>query len=164
MNFRIVGRWSRLAPLPLVFLLLIGCAPKKDAPLLRLEQMKFSELNGATVDVSQFKNKTVFVNVWATWCKPCIQEMPSIQHAKSLLATDEIVFLLASDDESEQIERFKQKHGYDLHYVKLDNLNELSIQALPTTFIFDGDGNLTFTETGYRQWDEPASLQLISEK
>lgn len=74
----------------------------------------------------------------------------------------DVVFLLASNEELDQITRFSKKHDYDFRYVQLNNMEELKIPALPTTFIFDADGILKFSETGSRMWDEPTNLELIT--
>lgn len=73
-----------------------------------------------------------------------------------------VVFLLASNEEPDQIERFSKKNNYNFRYVQLNNMEELKIAALPTTFIFDAEGALKFSETGTRMWDEPANIELIT--
>jgi thiol-disulfide isomerase/thioredoxin len=140
-----------------------GCSSKKKQPgVISLEDIKLSALSGEHLDMDKFKNKTVFINFWATWCKPCIREMPTIENAQNLLKDEEVVFLLASNEDTDVIEKFSKKHSYEFRYVKLENMEELNIMALPTTFIFNPDGVLKFSETGYRMWDEPANIDLIS--
>lgn len=73
-----------------------------------------------------------------------------------------VVFLLASNEDPEQIERFSKKHDYSFLYVQLNNMEELKIPALPTTFIFDAEGRLKFSETGSRMWNEPVNIELIT--
>ena len=47
------------------------------------QKVKLKDLNGQSIDLGQYKGKTIFINFWATWCKPCIQEMPTINNAQS---------------------------------------------------------------------------------
>jgi thiol-disulfide isomerase/thioredoxin len=122
--------------------------------------VKLKELNGTPVDLSEYNGKTVFINFWATWCKPCIQEMPTIAEVQKLKG--DVVFLLASNEDPSQIEKFMKRHDYDFHYVHLENMEALKIPALPTTFIFNPEGKLKFAEAGLRMWDDPANIELIN--
>lgn len=139
------------------FFAVLGCAGTNDR---EINKVRLKELDGTPVDLSEYDGKTVFINFWATWCKPCIQEMPTIAEAQKL-KTD-VVFLLASDEEFSQIEKFKERHNYGFHYVRLENMEALKIKALPTTFIFNSEGKLKFSETGFRMWNDPANIKLIN--
>ena len=141
------------------FLGVLGCSGATERDINKVE---LKELNGIAINISQYKGKAVFINFWATWCKPCIQEMPTIVQAQTKLKTDKIVFLVASNEEPAQIEKFAKRHDYDLHYVHLENMEALNTQALPTTFIFNPEGKLKFSETGFREWDDPANINLIT--
>ncbi len=125
------------------------------------DKIKLTELNGNSFDLHQYKGKTVFINFWATWCKPCIQELPFIEKAMNQLNDEEIVFLFASNEAAEEIEQFKKNHSYKFNYVQLHNLEELNIMTLPTTYIFNSDGELVFSEMGYRKWDSKSNIDLI---
>lgn len=120
-----------------------------------------TDLNDQPVSLDQFKGKTVVINYWATWCKPCIAEMPSIQRAQDLLTKKGIVFLFASNESVDQINEFKKEYNYNFNYLRLLNLEELNIQALPTTHIINRKGELVFSETGARKWDDTVNLDLI---
>lgn len=153
-------------------LVLVGCKEKesannKDKPEVKpkveseFDKIKLTELDGKPIDLHQYEGKTLFINFWATWCGPCVQEMPSIQKAKSSLKDEDIVFLFASNEEVEAIEAFKKKQSYDFHYVRVENLEHLNIMALPTTYIFDSNKKLVFSEMGYRKWDSKNNIDLI---
>jgi thiol-disulfide isomerase/thioredoxin len=145
-----------------------GCAKKPGEQATNttaertLRDIRLYELSDRPVDPDQFKGKTVFVNVWATWCAPCVKEMPSINLAKRKLRDENIEFLFASNESIETIEEFARDAHFDIRFVHLENFEEMSIPALPTTFIFDADGNLAYSESGFRQWDDSASLELIT--
>ena len=128
---------------------------------ITLSNIQLNSLDGASFSLNEYKGKTVFINFWATWCKPCLLEMPSIKKAMEILNDKDIVFLFASDESVEQIENFKSKHDYNFNYVKAENTEELNIMALPTTFIFAPDGTLAFSEMGYKKWDDKVNIDLI---
>jgi thiol-disulfide isomerase/thioredoxin len=138
------------------FLTLLGCGAANDRDINKVE---LTELSGTAIDLSEYQGKPVFINFWATWCKPCIQEMPTIAEAQKL--HEDVIFLLASNEEPSQIEKFIKRHDYDFHYVHLKNMEALNIRALPTTFIFNPEGKLKYSETGFRVWNDPANTQLI---
>ena len=129
-----------------------------------ITQLHLTDLHDQSIDLQKFKGKTVFVNFWATWCKPCREEMPSIQEAMKILKNEKIEFLFASDETTEQIEKFKAAHEYRFNYVKVESLSEINIIGLPTTFIINPKGELIFSEMGYRKWDDKANIDLILNK
>jgi len=147
------------------FLLLIlsGCAPAREKTTsIKLDDVRLTDLAGNAIDVTQFKNKTVLINFWATWCKPCLQEMPSLANAQNQLKDEPIVFLFASNETLQRITRFKDKQKFEFNYLHLNNLEALNIQALPTTFIFDQNGDLKFSEAGFRDWTSSESIEIIT--
>ncbi|HEU5165615.1 MAG TPA: TlpA disulfide reductase family protein [Chitinophagaceae bacterium] len=131
---------------------------QKDNAMTRVH---LTDLHDQPIELEKFKGKTVFINFWATWCKPCREEMPSVQEAMKILKDEKIEFLFASDETTEQIEEFKAAHEYSFNYVKVESLSSLNIIGLPTTFIFNSSGELVFSEMGYRKWDNKANIDLI---
>ena len=126
-----------------------------------IEKVRLTNLNGEVVELSKYKTKTVFINFWATWCKPCVEEMPTIKNAMNSFKSENIEFLFASDETHDEIQRFETEHDYNLNYLIGGNMEELNIIGLPTTFIFNKNGKLVFSEMGYRKWDDPANIDLI---
>jgi len=133
----------------------------KKTTQITIETVKLAELDGTPLEMSRFKGKTVFINFWATWCKPCLQEMPSINRMMEKLKDKQIVFLFASNESAEQVLSFKARNAYPFHYVLAENPEALQIMALPTTFIFNAAGELVFSEMGAREWDDKANIDLI---
>jgi thiol-disulfide isomerase/thioredoxin len=154
----------------IVLLGIAGCKGKdKDQSVTsirsgsEIDKIKLTYLDYKPIDLKQYRDKTIFINFWATWCKPCLEEMPSIQAAMNKLKNENIVFLFASDEVPDQIENFKVTHNYNFNYVKVENPEELIIMTLPTTYIFSPKGKLVFSEIGYRKWDDKNNIDLILE-
>ncbi|MGB4398934.1 MAG: TlpA disulfide reductase family protein [Daejeonella sp.] len=126
-----------------------------------LTNIRLTGLDQQAVDLGKYKGKTVVINFWATWCKPCLLEMPSIEKAQNLLRNEEIIFLLASDESVEQIAEFRTRHDYKFNYFRIENSEDMDIQALPTTFIYSPEGHLVFSEPGERKWDDSANINMI---
>ncbi len=152
--------------LALLFVLLItlACSSSKEKPesAITLTNIELTSLSGEKINLSDYEGKTVFVNFWATWCRPCIKEMPSIASLQRNLAGKNIEFFFASDEEVEKILKFKESRAMNLNFVRVENPEALGIEALPTTFIFDGNGGLVFSEVGFRKWDDPATIDMVT--
>jgi thiol-disulfide isomerase/thioredoxin len=123
--------------------------------------VKLADLDGQPISLDQFKGRTIFLNFWATWCKPCIQEMPSIDSVQRLLSKNGVVFLLASNETPEQIKEFKKHYQFNLNFVRLTNMEELGMDGLPTTYIYNPKGENVFAETGYRKWSDSSNIEMI---
>ena len=150
-----------------VVLLFISCKEvNKDKPVTILpdttfEKIKLADLKSNSFSLKQYAGKTIFINFWATWCKPCIAEMPTIEKAQNILNKEKVVFLIASNEAIEEIDAFKKAHNFNLNYCQIQNSEELGLQVLPTTYIFNPDGSLVFSESGYRKWDEKSNIDMI---
>lgn len=171
-NHKNVFRYNNKFCLPfilLIFIELSSCTSKsgeqgssRPEETNILKRIKLRDMSGNPIDLSHYRGKTIFINFWATWCGPCIKEMPSIERAKNILKDKEIEFMVASNESVGQIQTFLKSQKLDLNYVQLENLEELNIQALPTTIIISPKGEVVFSETGYKEWDDPEYIELIT--
>ena len=127
-----------------------------------ITEASFSNLDGESFSLESYKGKTVILNLWATWCKPCIYEMPSISRASEILG-EEAVFLAASDESLEKIEGFREKYpDFKFQIIKLqESVLNFEVQVLPTTFIINEEGEIVSTIVGGREWDSPKQIDLI---
>ena len=128
------------------------------------EKIEVADLNGNKINLSDYNGKRIILNIWATWCKPCIQEMPSLEVMQQNLPVDKYVLLLASAEEVGKIKKLKDRNSYQLQFVQLQTSQEsLGIYSLPTTFIIDENGELLVTENGMRDWGKPEVIQEIEQ-
>ncbi|MCW5910836.1 MAG: TlpA family protein disulfide reductase [Cyclobacteriaceae bacterium] len=147
----------------LLTLIFFSCTSTHKDTAIGLEKIRLTDLSGKTIDYTQYKDKVVLINFWATWCRPCVQEMPTLAAVQDKFKAEPVEFLFASNEALEQITGFKLKKSFDFNYVQVSNLEEQNIQALPTTFIFNKNGELKFSETGYRDWASDESIQILSD-
>lgn len=145
--------------------LVAGCSPSKQEAKSPddIGSIELTDLKGEPVDLSDLKGKVVFVNFWATWCRPCLEEMPSIMRLRDQLSPDDVVFYFASDEELDRISGFVEKRKFTGNFVVAKNEEQLGIQALPTTFIYDKSGKRVFSEVGYKNWDEPTATAIVTD-
>ncbi len=145
---------------------LLGCPSGKTTDSdgsdgLQLDELHLETLKGEKIDLESYNGKTIFINFWATWCKPCLQEMPSIQKAMSLVNLEEVIFLFPSNETIDEITAFKERRDFPFEYVQVKNLEALNFYALPATLIFNPYGELIFSEVGMRDWATEENLALL---
>ena len=116
--------------------------------------------------LSEFKGKVVFLNFWATWCKPCEEEMPSMQRLYERYKNQGLVVLAISADTggAVQVAPYLKKHNLTFP-VGLDPKASVAslygVWAVPSTFIIDKRGNRAYFANGPREWDGPPARALF---
>ena len=125
-----------------------------------------NDLNGETRKLSDYQGQVVFLNFWATWCKPCQEEMPSMERLHQDLEaefSDSFVMLAVSIDKSaDDIPAFMAKHKLTfpvLHdrWGKVDRIYK--IMGVPETYIIDQTGVLVEKVVGPRDWNVAQNIQ-----
>lgn len=107
------------------------------------------DMNNKGLDFGKFSGKVVFVNNWATWCPPCIAEMPTIQTLKNKLKGENIVFIMVSfDDNREKAKSFLKKKGYDFEVFFPGENYPYATGSIPATFILDKTGKTVSRHVG----------------
>lgn len=128
--------------------------------------ISLTEPSGSTVDLSDFKGKLVLLNFWATWCEPCLREMPSIERLQSRLG-DRIAVLAVSQDRggAKTVEPFIQKLGLKSVKIYIDPKSAvghaLGVKGLPTSLLIDRDGKVLGRVEGAAEWDSPKIMAVI---
>lgn len=110
--------------------------------------------NKDQVEFSEYKGKVILINFWATWCPPCIAEMPSLQ----LLYEDyqdKIVFLFVSEEDRETVKGFLNRKKFTLPAYRplSDRPLPLDGRTLPTTYLIDQEGNIVISKVGAADWN-----------
>jgi thiol-disulfide isomerase/thioredoxin len=127
----------------------------------------FENPAGAKVMLSSFKGKPVLLNLWATWCIPCVAEMPTLDRLAVDLG-DSVQVLTVSQDlkGAEKVDPFVQKAGFKKLQPYLDTQAGLSVTLnvnLPTTILYDSDGREVWRMLGGMDWTGKTAKELIAE-
>jgi thiol-disulfide isomerase/thioredoxin len=122
----------------------------------------FYDLDGHAVPFSTFRGKAVFLNFWATWCAPCIAEMPDIQQLYDQFG-DRVAFILISDESPERISSFMEGRGFDMPvYVRRGGApDDFASRSIPTTFVISPQGQVVIRKTGVAKWNSNRMQQLM---
>ncbi|PWN07933.1 TlpA family protein disulfide reductase [Rhodohalobacter mucosus] len=127
----------------------------------------FADESGRTQSLDLYRGKVIFLNVWATWCPPCIAEMPSIQALYDNVSdNDDIVFLLVSVDENFDIaQRFMENRELSMPIVHFRGKAPGTYESgvVPTTYVISKDGKLMMEKQGFAKYDTPEFEQFLME-
>ena len=96
----------------------------------------------------------VFINYWATWCPPCIAEMPDLEKLYQRYQ-DQVDFYFVTNDDPEKVRSFMNKHEYTfpIYFSTGKKPKNLSSDSLPTTYVIAKDGKIVFDKTGTANWN-----------
>lgn len=127
-------------------------------------QWSFLDSGSQKKQLKDFSDRPVLINFWATWCPPCIAEMPSLQALQDEYG-DRVHFLFISNENQSTTLLFLQEKSWDFQsYRPLEPTPDLLMSnSLPTTFIIDRDGVIVVKETGNKNWNSDAVRELLDE-
>ncbi|MGA9327161.1 MAG: TlpA disulfide reductase family protein [Salegentibacter sp.] len=126
--------------------------------------LKMVNSKGELVSLEQFRGKVIFMNIWATWCPPCVAEMPGINKLYNQVKDEDIVFLMLSVDEKfQKAVDYSKKKGYDFEVYRPTGPlpPSYSSQSIPTTYVISADGKLVLTNMGMGDYNTREFKQFL---
>lgn len=123
----------------------------------------FRTLDGKPTKLSEFQGKVVFLNFWATWCGPCVGELPSIEKLRDTLKDDAVAFLLLSNEDEATVQHFVKQKGLSLPiYLSIGEPPEVfRTSGIPATFILDPEGAVVYRHVGAGKWDDGSCVTFM---
>ena len=137
-------------------------SPPKPAP-----EIGFTDIAGTPLGLDAFRGKVVLLNYWATWCAPCVEEMPSLERLQTRLGGGDFTVLAVSVDRQglDIVRPFLERIGLKQLPIYLDrsgaSMRAFGIRGLPTTMLIDREGNEVGRLEGMADWQSPAAEALI---
>jgi thiol-disulfide isomerase/thioredoxin len=134
-------------------------APRQAPPL------NLTNHHGQTMDINPLKGKTVLVNFWATWCPPCVEEIPSLNRLQAHYEKRDLEIISVDFRESAQvIGDFHRKHPVDFP-VLMDSDGRTSLAwqvfSFPSSFIIDQEGQIRYSANRALNWDSKEVINII---
>jgi len=118
------------------------------------EDWRFTSLDGKVVTLGDFRGRVVFLDFWATYCSPCVQEIPGIASLAQSLKNENVAFVLVAKDGRQRVREFFKKHPLDLPvYFAKDWPPDMPSPAIPATYIVDRQGAVVLQHVGAANWD-----------
>ncbi len=125
-----------------------------------------TDLAGNTVEITELRGKVILVNLWATWCEPCLREMPSLERLQARLG-DRIAVVAVSEDRggNKVVEPFIDKLGLKSVKTFIDPKSAVGhafeVRGLPTSFLIGRNGKVLGRVEGAAEWDSPKILGVL---
>lgn len=161
----------RLRLLPVLLVLAISSryglaaeiAPLED--IIEPESLNLSDLSGTPHDLGMYRGQVVLVNFWATWCPPCLIEMPSLQRLGTAMAEQPFAILAVNVGEPrDTVWRFRNLLGFTFKTL-LDRSGKVSkawnVSVYPTSYLLDTDGQIRYVAYGAVEWDKETAMEII---
>lgn len=121
---------------------------------------------GETINMQQFKNKVVFINFWATWCPPCVAELPYIDDLNGEFKDNSNVEIITVVNESfDKVSSFMRRRNFSFNVFqsRIGQPLFLNKSSIPTTFVIDKGGKLVLEKTGSYKWNSQQIVDFIEE-
>lgn len=136
----------------------------KSEKQIQLPQFDYllTENNGTSTAISIGNGRVTFISYWATWCPPCIAELPSIQKLYQDYG-DKVDFILLTNEQPTTVYPFLEKKGFDLpvYFPKMKAPEALYSTSIPTNYIIDATGKIIVKETGAVDWNSSKTRELL---
>ncbi|CCQ74738.1 TlpA disulfide reductase family protein [Magnetospira sp. QH-2] len=180
MVFKFLARAAVLAAVVMVGLWVpaTGLAGERESGLHKLVRtvpprpvpdIPFLDGSGKQRSIAEFRGKVVLLNFWATWCPPCIREMPSLNYVQAMLKEEGFVVLALSQDRGKKNQEkarafLKEKNltSIDLYFDDKSTLaKKVGARSLPMTLLVDKQGNEVARLLGTAEWHHPDSVALF---
>tara|TARA_R100001369_G_scaffold83771_1_gene116273 strand:+ start:2207 stop:2767 length:561 start_codon:yes stop_codon:yes gene_type:complete len=136
----------------------------REQQLITDYHWKLQDLESNGFNFEKVKGKVVFINFWASWCPPCVAEMPSLQSLYNDYG-DNVIFMFVAQDQQKRVERFLKKGDYKLpvYYEKTTTPKQLFSKSIPSTYIISKAGKIVVAKTGAADWNSNKTRALIDD-
>ncbi len=123
---------------------------------------ELKNLEGHNQMIEIGNGKITFISYWATWCPPCIAELPSMEALYQDFG-QKIDFLLITNEDIAVVEQFIKKKNYSLpvYIARMNPPQELTHKNIPTSFLIDAEGKIIIKETGSADWNSKKVRRLL---
>lgn len=136
--------------------------PEREQQLLTDYDWMLRDLEGNAFNLESQRGEVLLINFWASWCPPCVAEMPGLQELYDAYGSS-VSFLFVAREQPEKATAFLEKKGYELpvYFERGLTPKQLYYGGLPTTFIIDRQGQIVVSKVGAADWNSPETRALL---
>ena len=134
---------------------------------IKLEKINFKNINNETINLNEFENSLIIINFWATWCAPCIEEMPSLNRLKKnpIFNNLQIIPINVGRDNVEKSKNFYKKlkiNNLEIYFDKdVELANKFLLRGLPTTVFINKKGEEFARVIGFVNFDDKKIIKWL---
>ena len=135
-----------------------------EAPIKVNYNLKLIDDKGNITSLEDFREKVIFLNLWATWCPPCVAEMPNIAKLHEEVKDDVVFVMLSLDQDFNKAIDFNNRKGFNLPIYAPGSTLPQQFQTsttIPTTYVIDAHGNLVLTHKGMANYSTEAFKEFL---
>lgn len=159
--------------IPFLFLLLTSCVDTESAPMTKVDDgsraaFSLPNLKGESENIDNYKGSYLLINFWATWCAPCVKEIPSLNNLYNKFKDKKNFKMIAINigQSKEVVKKFLLDKALPVEFtILLDekmDLSDWNVQAIPTTFLVDKKGKIIYKVEGEKEWDSNEFTSFFS--
>lgn len=130
-------------------------------------ELELQDMGGNNYRLKDYRGKVVVLNFWATWCPPCVEEIPSLGRLQQAFSNDDLVVLSVDIGENKKdVQAFLQQVSAAFPVLLNPDgstVKQWNIIAFPTTFIIDAHGTIRLAYYGWLEWDKPDIVEQLRE-
>jgi thiol-disulfide isomerase/thioredoxin len=123
------------------------------------------DLDGKPVDFASFQGRPILLNLWATWCPPCLEEMPAIANlaaSEGLKGRDVAIICVSTDESAESLRQFMKDKEWKATVLRATALPPcFQTEGIPATFLINRGGRIVSAQLGPAQWDDPSVIAFL---
>ena len=122
-------------------------------------------LDGEAMELEAYRGRVLFVNLWASWCTPCIREMETIERLRERVADTDVEFLIVAAEGERPVRRHLRRYSYNLPiYLEVDRIPPaFGLRGLPTSWLVDREGRIVLLRHGEAAWDTDEVVAFVRE-
>ena len=141
-----------------------------NPPSIWIEAHDFSaELNdGTIINLKDYHRRFVLLNFWATWCVPCLKEMPDLEKVFQQMTSKKLIVLaIGMGEDKNSIRKFNEKHGFTFPMIADKNLEVArlyGVENIPITYLINPEGVIIGRALGIRDWASPELIEFMDSK
>jgi thiol-disulfide isomerase/thioredoxin len=115
------------------------------------------------VSFAQFAGRVLVLNFWATWCRPCVAELPSLERLQAASADLGVALACVMREKQEVVRSFVEKHAVALSVFLVEGEPPACFRgrAIPATFVLDKAGRIVMRHVGAARWDDPSVVTFV---
>jgi thiol-disulfide isomerase/thioredoxin len=127
-----------------------------------LDKLELQTLDARSAQLPGDENTFYLINFWATWCKPCIREIPALLELEKNLAGEGLKLIFISNEDGKKVESFINNRELGISsFLMPSAIETYELLYLPTTYLISPDGQILLKQEGEQAWDEPVMIDKI---